>query len=132
MRLTLTALILVGLMVAAVAASAEVIIGSPTDGSTVGPNTPIYGRCSERAFLVITTDCMDADGEKIGMVPGIRHWTNDDNSISVRISTPRVSFGDRQQPVTYVIHVKAYSSPAAAQAGEMPSVGEAQVSVKSE
>jgi hypothetical protein len=128
----LTALVVVALLTTAVAASASVTIGSPRDGDVVGPSTPIYGQCSQRAFVVVITDVLSAAGEKIGQVPGIRHWTNDDNSISVRIATPRISFGEKGEAVTYVIHVKAYSTPQMAQEDEAPDVGEAKVTVKSE
>lgn len=126
-----TTLLVVTLLVLAVAASASVTVGSPTDGQTVGPNTPIFGQCSQRAFVVIISDVMAADGTKIGSVPGIRHWTNDDNSIGVRIATPRVVFGDKGEPVTYLIHVRAYTTPENAQADQAPDVGEATVTVKS-
>jgi hypothetical protein len=127
----LTALVMAVLLVMAVAASAEVTIGSPKEGDVVGPNTPLHGQCSERAFVVVISDVLAADGTKIGFVPGLRHWTNDDNSISMRISTPRVVFGEKDEPVSYVIHVRAYSSPEKAQAGDAPDVGEASVTVKS-
>ena len=128
----LTALLLVSLLLTAVAASAEVAVSNPTDGDVVGPSTPIHGRCSQRAFVVVTTDVIAADGQTVGMVPGIRHWTNDDNSISVRISTPRISFGDKDEPVSYIIHVRAYTTPDLAQEAQAPDVGEVDITVKSQ
>jgi hypothetical protein len=88
--------------------------------------------CSQRAFCVIISDVIAADGTKIGSVPGIRHWTNDDKSLNVRIATPRVAFGDKGEPVSYVIHVRAYSTSDLAQAAGAPDVGEATVTVKSQ
>ena len=128
---TLTACIVVALLVLAVAASASVTLSSPKDGATVGPSTDVVGQVSARAFCIVTTSCTAADGTDLGMVPGLRHWTNDDNSIQVRISTPRVSFGDKGQPVNYAIHVRAYSTPEKAQAAGDPDLGEATVNVKS-
>ncbi len=128
----LTMLAVVALLVAGGAALAEVTITSPQDGDVVGPSTPIRGYCSQRAFVVVITQVMSAAGEQVGMVPGIRHWTNDDNSIRVRIATPRISFGEKWEPLTYVIRVSAYSSPDLAQEDTVPDVGEAEVTVKSE
>lgn len=129
---TLTALLIAAFLIAATVASAEVTIGSPRDDDVVGPSTPIYGQCSARAFVVVITDALAADGTNLGSVPGIRHWTNDDNSISVRIATPRVSFGDQSLPVTYVIHVRAYTTPELAQSGQTPDVGAVDIRVKSQ
>jgi hypothetical protein len=106
------------------AASAEVTLTAPTEGQTVGPSTSITGRCSQRAFVVVITDVNLENGESLGSVPGIRHWTNDDNSISVRISTPRL-FTQPNEKLTYIIHVKAYSS--AEMASAAPDLGETQV-----
>ncbi len=128
----LVPLLTVALLTAARMASAEVVIGSPRDGDVVGPSTPIYGRCSERAFIVVITDVLATDGTLVGTVPGIRHWTNDDNSISVRVATPRISFGDKDEPVHYVIHVRAYSSPALANAGQYPDLGSVDIRVRSQ
>lgn len=128
----LTALAVAALLAMGGAAFAEVTITSPQDGDVVGPSTPIRGYCSERAFVVVITEVMSTAGERLGIVPGIRHWTNDDNSIRVRVATPRISFGDKWEPLTYVIRVKAYSSPDLAQEDMAPDVGEAEVTVKSE
>jgi hypothetical protein len=128
----LPVLVVIALLAVAVAASASVTITSPKDNEVVGPSTPVTGMCSAHAFLVVISDVIAADGTKIGTVPGIRHWTNDDNSIDVRIATPRIAFGDKTQPVSYVIHVRAYSTPDLAQAAGTPDVGEASVTVKSE
>jgi hypothetical protein len=127
----LTVLVVTALLLMAVAASASVTVGSPKDGDVVGPSTSIYGQCSERAFVVVISDVIASDGTKIGSVPGIRHWTNDDNSIAVRIATPRVVFGEKGEPVSYAIHVRAYSTPDLAQAAGAPDVGEVTVTVKS-
>jgi hypothetical protein len=129
----LTALVVATLLVMAVAASAGVTIGSPKDGDVVGPSTPVIGQCSQRAFCIVVSDVMSADGTKIGTVPGIRHWTNDDNSLNVLIATPHVVFGGGYtETVTYVIHVRAYSTVEKAQAADTPDVGEATVTVKSQ
>ena len=117
------------MLIAVSVASAEVTVTSPTEGQTVGPSTPITGMCSQRAFVVVITDVILENGEAMGSVPGIRHWTNDDNSISVRISTPRMMLGTSQK-LTYIIHVKAYSS--AELSTGAPDLGEAQVTCYSE
>jgi len=110
------------LLLAVSVASAEVTLNSPTAGQVVGPSTPIAGMCSQRAFVVVITEVTLDSGESLGFVPGIRHWTNDDNSIAVRISTPRL-FTQPGEKLTYTIHVKAYSS--ANQATGNPDLGEA-------
>jgi len=112
------------MLIAASVASAGVSVTSPTEGQIVGPSTPITGMCSQRAFVIVITEVNLANGESLGSVPGIRHWTNDDNSISVRISTPRL-FTQPNEKLTYIIHVKAYSSVEKA-TGD-PDLGEAQV-----
>ena len=121
--------VLCTMLIAVSVASAEVTVISPTEGQTVGPSTPITGMCSQRAFLVVITDVILENGEQLGSVPGIRHWTNDDNSISVRISTPRL-FTQPNEKLTYIIHVKAYSSPE--KATDAPDLGEAQVTCYSQ
>ncbi len=128
----LTMLAVVALLVTAGAALAEVTITSPQEGDVVGPSTPVRGYCSQRAFVVVITEVRSAAGEQVGMVPGIRHWTNDDNSIQVRVATPRISFGEKWEALTYIIRVKAYSSPDLAQEDRAPDVGETEVTVKSE
>ena len=125
----LTALALLALLVTVSLASAEVTITSPTPGQVVGPSTPIRGTVSERAFLVIYSDVFRENGEHIGMVPGIRHWSNDDNTITVRIATPRL-FALPDERLRYEINVKAYSSPD--RAGEAPDLGEVKITVYSQ
>ena len=118
-------LIVLGILLLAVSvASADVTLNSPTAGQIVGPSTAITGMCSQRAFVIVTTEVVLENGESLGFVPGIRHWTNDDNSIAVRISTPRI-YGQPNEKLTYTIHVKAYSS--ANQASGVPDLGEAVV-----
>ncbi len=131
MHRLLTALLISALLITGAAVSAEVTISTPQDGDVVGPSTPIHGQCSQRAFLVVVTDVLASDGRNVGMVPGIRHWTNDDNSISVRIATPRISFGEKEEPVTYVIHVRAYTALDLVESGQAPDVGEVEIKVKS-
>ena len=112
------------MLVVASVASAEVTITSPREGQIVGPATSITGMCSQRTFLVVITDVYFDNGELLGTVPGIRHWTNDDNSIAVRISTPRLYL----QPdvrLKYVIHVRGYSTPSKTPGA--PDLGEDQV-----
>ena len=129
MSRVLVVLCVLTMLIAVSVASAEVTLTAPAEGQTVGPSTSITGTCSQRAFLIVTTDVNLANGETLGSVPGIRHWTNDDNSISVRISTPRL-FTQPNEKLTYIIHVKAYSS-AEKSTGE-PDLGEAQVTCYSQ
>ena len=129
MSRVLVVLCVLSMLIAVSVASAEVTLTSPTEGQTVGPSTAIAGTCSQRAFVVVITDVNLENGELLGSVPGIRHWTNDDNSISVRISTPRL-FTQPNEKLTYIIHVKAYSS-AEKSTGE-PDLGEAQVTCYSQ
>ena len=111
------------MLVAVSVASAEVTITAPTAGQTVGPSTAVTGSCSQRAFVVVITEVKRENGESLGLVAGLRHWTNDDHSISVVISTPRLFTGANEK-LTYIIHVKAYSS-AEKSTGE-PDLGQAQ------
>jgi hypothetical protein len=118
-------LIVLGILLLALsAASADVTLNSPTAGQVVGPSTAVTGMCSQRAFVIVITEVTFENGESLGFVPGIRHWTNDDNSIAVRISTPRI-YDQPNEKLTYTIHVKAYSS--ANQATGTPDLGEAVV-----
>jgi hypothetical protein len=112
------------MLVAVSAASAEVTITAPTAGQVVGPATAITGSCSQRAFLVVYTEVSLENGDAAGTVPGIRHWTNDDNSFAVLISTARI-YTLPNEKLTYLIHVKAYSS--AEKSSGAPDLGEAQV-----
>lgn len=125
----LTALASLILLTGVALASAEITITTPSQEQVVGPSTPIRGRVSERAFLVIYTEVFRADGEKIGTVPGIRHWSNDDNTISVRIATPRL-FALPEERLRYDIYVKAYSSPE--RTGEAPDLGQVVITVYSQ
>ncbi|HEY3397257.1 MAG TPA: hypothetical protein VGM19_06295 [Armatimonadota bacterium] len=120
---------LLALLTVASVACADVTIGMPTAGSTVGPSTAVTGMCSQRAFLVVYSEVIDANNVPIGTVPGIRHWTNDNNSFGVRISTPRL-LSQADEHLTYEIHVKAYSH-APKSMDDAPDLGEAQVSVDS-
>lgn len=131
MSRTITLLTTLVLLSAVSLSWASVTITSPASGATVGPNTPVTGMASQRAFLVIYSEVF-AGEEMLGMVPGIRHWTNEDNSYSVRIATPRLYLrGDAEaQRLTYVIHVKAYSA-APRDASAVPDLGEASVTVYS-
>ena len=129
MSRVLAVVCVLALLVVASVASGEVTITSPREGQVVGPATSITGMCSQRTFLVVITDVYFDNGELLGRVPGIRHWTNDDNSISVRIATPRLYL----QPdvrLKYVIHVKGYSSPELTPGA--PDLGEAQVTCYSQ
>ena len=130
------------LLLAVSCAWADVTITAPTAGSTVGPSTNVNGMASQRAFLVIYSEVMaavtDENGQtsqqRIGTVPGIRHWTNDDNSYAVKISTPRLILRTDQPatgPLTYVIHVRAYAQ-APRDATATPDLGEATVTVNSQ
>ena len=136
---TVVALVLV---LAVSCAWADVTITSPTAGSTVGPATNVTGAASQKAFLVIYSEVFvtttDENGQQHqelrGMVPGIRHWTNEDNSYAVKISTPRIYLNGGQAPagpLSYVIHVKAYSAPPSS-ATDTPDLGEATASVNSQ
>jgi hypothetical protein len=132
MSRSLVTVVALVLLLAVSCAWADVTITSPTAGSTVGPATNVTGMCSQRAFLVIYSDVMNGD-QLIGSVPGIRHWTNDNNSYAVKISTPRLFLraGETPEPLTYVIHVKAYSNPPS-DAAATPDVGDASVTVNSQ
>jgi hypothetical protein len=124
MSKVLVVLSILTLLVVASVASAGVTITAPSAGQVVGPSTAVTGSCSQRAFLVVYTDVNLANGDLLGTVAGIRHWTNDDNSFSVLISTPRLFTGPNDK-LTYIIHVKAYSS-ADKTTGD-PDLGQAQV-----
>jgi hypothetical protein len=124
MSKVLAVLSILALLVVVSVASAEVTITAPPAGQVVGPSTAITGSCSQRAFLVVYTEVNSENGDPLGTVPGLRHWTNDDNSFAVLISTARV-FAQPNEKLTYVIHVKAYSS-AEKSTGD-PDLGDAQV-----
>ena len=112
MKRTALLISVVLLLGAAVLAAADLTVSAPTAGQTVGPSTVVAGASTERVFLIIYTEVFDAQtGEQFGRVPGIRHWTFDDNSFRFRIATPRVIGGDLK--LKYVITVAAYSAPPA-------------------
>jgi hypothetical protein len=48
-----------------------------------------------------------ATGEQLRTVPGIRHRNEEDGSFNFRIATPRLSFGNTQDPppLSYEVHV---------------------------
>jgi hypothetical protein len=131
MSRTLTILAVLLLLVAVTCAYADVTITAPVAGALVGPSTVVTGAATQRAFLVIYSEVKTGD-TVTGNVPGIRHWTNDDNSYNVKISTPRLYLRntDDTGPLTYVIHVRAYSKPPA-KATDTPDLGEATVTVSS-
>ena len=131
MSRALTLLAVLVLLSAVSLSWASVTITSPAAGSTVGPSTVVTGAASQRAFLVVYSDVF-AGEESLGMVPGIRHWTNDDDSYNVRISTPRLYLraGEQATQLTYIIHVKAYTA-APRNASASPDLGEATVTVYS-
>jgi hypothetical protein len=133
MSRTLTILAVLLLLLAMTCAWADVTITAPADGSQVGPSTVVTGAASQRAFLVIYSEVKSGD-DLVGTVPGIRHWTNDDNSYNVKISTPRLYLRstDPNAPtqLTYVIHVRAFSQPPQDPMAT-PDLGEAMVTVTS-
>ena len=131
MSRALTLLAVLVLLSAVSLSWASVTITSPAAGSTVGPATVVTGMASQRAFLVVYSAVFSED-QSIGSVPGIRHWTNEDNSYNVKISTPRLYLRgeDGAVQLTYIIHVRAYSQ-APQRASDVPDLGEATVTVYS-
>jgi len=81
------------------------VVNMPREGDALGPNYEIGGYMPYKAFLVVLTDVITAQGELLRTVPGIRHWTNDDGSFRFRVASPRVSIGDKKTVVWYRIRV---------------------------
>jgi hypothetical protein len=102
--LTLAVLTLLCLATQAFAMDAPKVT-TPVEGAVLGPNYDILGSMPYRAFLVLVTDCITADGEVLRTVPGIRHWTNDDGTFHFRAASPRVSIGEKQTVVSYRIRI---------------------------
>ena len=105
-QLMLTLLVLVMLCGATQAFALEAPkVKTPTEGAVLGPNYDIVGSMPYKAFLVLVTDCMTADGEALRTVPGIRHWTNDDGTFHFRAASPRVSIGEKGTIVSYRVRI---------------------------
>lgn len=82
------------------------VILAPRNGEIVGPSTVVKGHATPGALVVVWTAVYNArTGELIKRVPGIRHRTKEDGSFEVRISTPRISFG-QDVPLRYEIHAQ--------------------------
>jgi hypothetical protein len=134
MSRSLVVLAVLVVLLATTLAWADVTITSPAAGSTVGPATVVTGAASQRALLVVYSEVFHG-ATLIGMVPGIRHWTNEDNSYNVKISTPKLflrgGVDENAGPLSYLIHVRAYSQPPR-DAADAPDLGEATVRVSSQ
>jgi len=88
----------------ALAASAPVV-NSPKDGDKIGPSVYLNIQTEGKQFVIVITDVYVRGNDKpVGSVPGIRHWTNDDGALTVRISTPRV-VNAKKSDITYKIRV---------------------------
>lgn len=107
MRAVVLTLVTVCLLIAATQALAleQPQVTSPEEGAALGPNYDITGSMPYRAFLVLVTDVLTADGEVLRTVPGIRHWTNQDGTFHFRAASPRVSIGEKDTVVSYRIRI---------------------------
>jgi hypothetical protein len=105
-RLMLTVLVLVLLCGATQAFAMEAPkVTTPTEGAVLGPNYDVLGSMPYKAFLVVMTDCMTADGTVLRSVPGIRHWTYANGTFHFRVASPRVSIGEKETIVSYRVRV---------------------------
>lgn len=85
-----------------------VTLTQPRDGDVAGPSIEVKGRAAPGEVIVIFTVVFNAaTGEKLRTVPGIRHRTEEDGAFSFRIATPRLSFGNAENPppLSYEVHV---------------------------
>lgn len=85
-----------------------VTLQQPRDGDVAGPSLDVIGSAGIGEVVVIFTEVYDAQtGEKLRMVPGIRHRTDEKGNFTFRVATPRVSFGAGQTPppLSYQVHV---------------------------
>ncbi len=107
MRLTLLALLTLTLLWTATQALAmeAPVVTTPQEGAALGPNYDIMGSMPYKAFLVLVTDVLIADGTVLRTVPGIRHWTAADGTFHFRAASPRVSIGEKDTVVGYRIRI---------------------------
>ncbi|NPV46091.1 MAG: hypothetical protein HPY69_03970 [Armatimonadetes bacterium] len=85
-----------------------VTLVQPRDGDVVGPSIEVKGQAAPGEVIVIFTVVYNAaTGEKLRTVPGIRHRNEEDGSFSFRVATPRLSFGNAENPppLSYEMHV---------------------------
>lgn len=66
----------------------------PRDGDVAGPNIELVGTAPPGQVLVVYTVVYDAGtAAKLRTVPGSRHRVAADGNFTVRVATPRISFG---------------------------------------
>jgi len=78
-------------------------VSSPKNGDRIGPNVFVTCKTEGKQFVIIITDVY-VKGQLVGSVPGIRHWTADDGSLTARIATPRV-YNAPKAETSYTIRV---------------------------
>jgi hypothetical protein len=107
MRLMLLSLLTLSLLLVAAQAMAmeSPVVTTPQEGAALGPNYDIMGTMPYKAFLVLLTDVLIADGTVLRTVPGIRHWTAADGTFHFRAASPRVSIGEKDTVVGYRIRI---------------------------
>ncbi len=82
------------------------VITSPRNGDVVGPSTVVTGHAKPGTLVIVWTAVYNAKtGQLIKKVPGLRHKTDENGQFSVRIATPRISFGE-DVPLRYEIHAQ--------------------------
>ncbi len=107
MRPVLLSLLTLALLLSATGAMAleKPQVTMPQEGAVLGPNYDITGSMPYKAFLVLLTDVLTADGTVLRTVPGIRHWTAADGTFHFRAASPRVSIGEKDTVVSYRIRL---------------------------
>jgi len=107
MRVKLLVLLALAIVLVATQAVAmeKPTVTTPQEGAALGPNYDIEGSMPSKAFLVLVTDVMLADGTVLRTVPGIRHWTAQDGTFHFRAASPRVSIGEKDTVVGYRIRI---------------------------
>jgi hypothetical protein len=78
-------------------------VSSPKNGDRIGSNVFVTCKTDGKQFVIVITDVY-VKGNLTGSVPGIRHWTEDDGTLTVRIATPRV-FNAPKSDTSYKIRV---------------------------
>ena len=86
----------------ALAATAPVV-STPKDGDKLGSNVYITLKTEGKQFIIVITDVF-VNQKQVGSVPGIRHWTDDNGDLTVRVATPRV-LNAKKEDLVYKIRV---------------------------
>ncbi len=102
--------LLIGVTLACQAASAWAqapTVTIPKEGDRVGTRIEVSLRATPGTLQVIWTEVFRGDtGEKLRDIPGIRHVADAQGNYTGAIAMPRISFGEMDAPLYYVIHFR--------------------------